>query len=162
MKKNVYVLIGPSGSGKSTFAADMKRRLGNSLEVISSDKIREQILGDAADQSFQNLVWKEVYFQLRDSLHNPLIEEVVIDATNVKTKDRNTMLKYIIDNGGLPQAIIFTTSQKECVARDASRQRTVGETVIKKQFNSLSVEEVMKEKWKHIYEMGEEGWKIVL
>ena len=162
MKKPVYVFIGPSGSGKSTFAADMKRRMGDTLEVISSDQIREEFLGDAADQSHQNWIWRELYYRLRDSLQNPLVSDIVVDATNVHAKDRRTLLKYIIEYDGAPHAVVFTTSKDECVARDSSRPRSVGNRVIERQFNAFSMSDILKEKWKHIYEMGVDGWKIVV
>lgn len=160
MKTNVYIMVGVSGSGKSTLAQELSRRLSGSI-VVSSDQIRKEILGDEADQRFQNIVWKELYFQLRDSIQNPLVNDVFVDATNLKSRDRITMINYVRDKGANVSAIQFDEPAAECIKRDAARQRTVGKEAIEKQCNKLEPFSD-EEKLDHIYRFNwTKGWEIV-
>ncbi len=73
------VLVGPSGSGKSTL-------VGNGSAVISSDQLRIDLTGDMADQSQNDRVFGTMRELAIARLRLGL--PVIIDATNLKTKDR--------------------------------------------------------------------------
>ena len=57
-------------------------------EVISSDSIREEILGDVNDQTQNDLVFKEVHNRIRKALLNHY--HVIVDATNINIKSRKS------------------------------------------------------------------------
>ena len=78
----LVVMVGPSGSGKSTFVD----KYFKPHEVISSDKIREELTGDFRNQHADALVFSE--FERRVELKLGLGERVVADATHIKKKNR--------------------------------------------------------------------------
>jgi len=79
-------MIGPSGSGKSTLA----NRLFTKNEIISSDDVRAELFGDFRIQSNQEDVWEEV----RHRINKRLLfgQRVVVDATNLRLKDRQVYI----------------------------------------------------------------------
>lgn len=85
IKYPLTLLIGPSGAGKSTL-------VGNGSAVISSDQLRAELLGSSDDQSNNLRVFEtmRVLAETRLKLGLP----VIIDSTNVKTKDRVSAAKF--------------------------------------------------------------------
>lgn len=80
-------MIGPSGAGKSTLAA----KLFDKHEIISSDEIRSELCGDFRIQTRNDEIFAEVH--RRAELRISLGQRVVIDATNIKARDR----KFFVD-----------------------------------------------------------------
>ena len=81
------MLIGPSGAGKSTLAD----RLFDPQTVISSDRVRSFLCGDSEDQSRNAAVWRSIAMVVKARLLAGL--PTVLDAINVKTKDRTEIAK---------------------------------------------------------------------
>lgn len=81
-KRLLTILVGPSGSGKTTYA----RETWPTRMVISSDDVREDMLGDRHDQTANERVFRAVHALARERLRHGM--PVVIDATNIKRKDR--------------------------------------------------------------------------
>lgn len=79
---SLIVMVGPSGAGKSTFV----NQYFQPYEIISSDKIREELTGDFRNQHVNNLVFEEFYRRIEAKLQ--LGERVVADATHLRKKDR--------------------------------------------------------------------------
>lgn len=79
---SIVLLIGPSGAGKSTIAS----KLFEQHEIISSDAVRAEICGDFRIQSRNNDVFAEVH--RRSELRIANGQRIVVDATNLKTRDR--------------------------------------------------------------------------
>ena len=52
------MLCGIPAAGKSTYAKQLNRLSHNSYMILSSDKIREELLGSAEDQSNNALIFK--------------------------------------------------------------------------------------------------------
>ena len=82
------LLIGPSGGGKTTYALENFDR----DIMVSSDRIRAELCGDFRDQSKNNQVFHALHSIVRARLYSGL--DTVVDATNLKNKDR----KAILDN----------------------------------------------------------------
>ena len=71
--RDFIVMVGLAGSGKSTLAQKLKEKYvhvygesddfgrSNVVDIISSDAIRGELLGDENDQSKNDLVFKEVH-----------------------------------------------------------------------------------------------------
>ena len=79
---SIVLMIGPSGAGKSTFAS----KLFPQHEIISSDAIRSELCGDFRIQTRNDEIFAEVH---RRAEHRLMLgQRVVIDATNLKTRDR--------------------------------------------------------------------------
>ena len=83
---SLVLLVGPSGSGKSTLAA----KHFEPHEVVSSDGIRAELLGDFRIQTNQFEVWEEVHRRVRQRL--AFGQRVVVDATNIKFGDRKAFV----------------------------------------------------------------------
>ncbi len=78
----LVLMIGPSGSGKSTLAA----QLFPSHEIVSSDTIRAEFCGDFRIQTRNDEVFHEVHRRTEHRIS--LGQRAVVDATNLKSKDR--------------------------------------------------------------------------
>ena len=103
------------GSGKSTYF----EKLG--ITPISSDAIREQLTGDAGNQSFN----REVFAQMHELLRRAK-DLAYIDATNLTRRDRRP---WFIP-GCEMEAIYFDVPLAICKARNAARSRSVPEYVL--------------------------------
>lgn len=78
----LVLMVGPSGAGKSTVI----EYLFDEHEVVSSDQIRAELLGDFRIQSNQEDIWAEVHRRVRQKL--AFGQRVVVDATNLRFRDR--------------------------------------------------------------------------
>ena len=65
------MLVGLSASGKSSIAKQLENK---GYIIHSSDKIREEILGDYTDQTQNNKVFAEMHKRTKNSLLNFKIE----------------------------------------------------------------------------------------
>ncbi len=84
-------MVGPSGAGKSTAI----KALFNESEVVSSDAIRAELLGDFQIQTNQDVVWAEVHRRVRQKLS--FGQRVVVDATNLRFRDRSVFVNMAKD-----------------------------------------------------------------
>ncbi len=82
----LVLMVGPSGAGKSTAIGT----LFNETEVVSSDKIRAELLGDFQIQTNQDAVWAEVHRRVQQRLL--FGQRVVVDATNIRGRDRRVFV----------------------------------------------------------------------
>lgn len=82
---SLVLMVGPSGAGKSTIIAQHF----DAYEVVSSDAIREELTGDFNRQDYNPLVFKELNHRIRIKLD--LGERVVVDATNLRKQDRQSI-----------------------------------------------------------------------
>jgi predicted kinase len=85
-------LFGTSGSGKSTWAKKYVENDPYTIRVCADD-IRKEITGNVSDMSQDGLVWKLV----RERLHYALTKghDVICDATNLKARNRNNVIKEL-------------------------------------------------------------------
>lgn len=93
----ITMMIGPSGSGKSTYL----KNFADPDEIVSSDRIREQIWGD---RNNPDCFTREGFKRTFDTFH-ALIKArvdaglpVFIDATNIKRKDRMSVVDHVDPN----------------------------------------------------------------
>lgn len=75
-------MVGPSGAGKST----MIKSHFEDYEVVSSDAIRQELVGDFSRQDINALVFREVNHRVQIKLD--LGERVVVDATHLSRPER--------------------------------------------------------------------------
>lgn len=127
------MLIGIQASGKSSYAHLMNK--GNT-RVLSSDSIREALLGDRKDQDHNQLVFNVMNRQVLVLLESGY--DVIYDATNASLKRRTALLKTLPKDVET-EAIFFPISLKTAIRRDAARFGSVGEEVITRTYKSLDV-----------------------
>lgn len=94
------LLIGPSGGGKSSYAAQTYP----AHTVISSDALRAELCGDFRDQSKNTQVFSAVHALVKARIAHGL--DAVVDATNLKRKDRLAILACAPKNGGIAYVVI--------------------------------------------------------
>jgi predicted kinase len=125
---NLIILVGLPASGKSTFA---KEKLANEETIIlSSDKLRKELLGDENCQTNNELVFSTLYARAKEHLLNG--KNVVIDATNINIKDRRRTLSHFQGMNIKRIAMVFATPINVCYERDSKRDRVVGIEIIDK------------------------------
>lgn len=125
---NYVIMVGTPGSGKTTKAQELSEKYN--ATIYSSDAYRELLLGDASSQADNRKVFDSMYHDLRLSLLND--NSVILDATNMTVKDRARAIAQATDTECNIIAYIMNTDAIECINRDKTRDRKVGEAVIKK------------------------------
>lgn len=132
------IMIGVPGSGKSTIASQFA---AEGMTVLSADKIREQIYGDAAIQGEPERVWGQFYRELEVLI--AARTEIVIDNTNVRSKDRKVLLEYLIPAGYYVEYWLIDTPVEKCLQRNSQRERKVPESVILKMASTLQLNKLV-------------------
>lgn len=131
MKNKIYVLVGLPASGKSTWASRQA-----DCKIVSSDAIREELYGD---ESIQKEPFK--VFNLMNKRTKNLLAEgynVVYDATNLSIKKRKHLINNELSGFDIEKvAVVFATPYKECLKRNANRDRKVPEYVIERMYKSF-------------------------
>lgn len=131
------MLVGIPGSGKSTQASKLAAELkevNEKFELISSDKYREMLFGDASIQEHGDVLYTCIYSDLKTFLTSG--KNVIFDATNIKYKDRKKALDivaYVEKHSDIhiqKQAYVMCTSIENCIKRDAARSKPVTAQVI--------------------------------
>jgi predicted kinase len=79
---SLVIMVGPANGGK-TYWANQKF---SSYEILGSEEIRFEILGDYQRLDINDIVFKEIHRRTQMKLE--LGERVVVDATNLRKKDR--------------------------------------------------------------------------
>ena len=114
------ITVGLPGSGKSTWAAKAQEA-GWVDVIINPDKIREELTGDASDQSRNRDVWQLTYQRAEAWLQADC--KVLIDATFLTPKARKEPLALV----EVPTAVWFNTPVDVCFERNLNRDRVVPE-----------------------------------
>ncbi|QFZ91812.2 AAA family ATPase [Synechococcus elongatus] len=122
-----HLLIGPPASGKTTFAQSLQQELGAAV-ILSTDRIREQLYGDAAIQG----PWEEIEAELQRQIQQAVADgkAIIYDATNVKRAWRMGFLQQVSPLGLPWIAWELKTDLNTCKAWNQHRQRVVPERVI--------------------------------
>jgi len=127
----LHLLIGPAGCGKSTWA----RRHLPDVEVVSTDRMREELTGDPADQSQNYLVFQRCIDRVRTLLHEG--RQVAFDATNYCEALRSMPVQAGRWSGAEIVAYVFDVGLTEALRRNQARPRAVPDPVIRKQYRLL-------------------------
>lgn len=89
--KKLILTVGISGSGKSTYIKSLNKE---EYTIVSPDNIRYFITGDISNQTRNKEVWEiandTIIFTLNSENKN-----VILDATNLKSKERKKLLKLL-------------------------------------------------------------------
>lgn len=126
VKPRFTMLVGIPGVGKSTYAESL---YDDYTKYISSDKIREELYGDANCQKDHSKVFAVMHEQTLEALKNGY--DVVYDATNITRKHRKAILIQLPEYVTKECTIVWAPIEV-CVKRDQNRSRTVGVEVINK------------------------------
>ena len=130
-KPSFIMMVGLPGSGKSTYAKTLTLD-GKPYIIHSSDKLREELYGDAAIQGDNNKLFAELHKRIKEDLRRG--ENVVYDATNIKKKNRIAFLRELEDIPCHKDCIVMATEYKACVYNNEHRERKVPPEVIRRMF----------------------------
>jgi protein phosphatase len=112
----MVLLVGAAGSGKSTWAAARFKP----SEILSSDAYREQVAGDAADQSATADAFKVLHLVAAARMRRGL--RTVVDATNLTEGARRSLLRLAGKADRPVVAVVFDLSLERCLVQNAMRQ----------------------------------------
>lgn len=134
MIKTLVVTMGIPASGKTSYVrgwADQLIDNGHNPPIICPDDIREELTGDASDQTRNNEVFEIAHKRLKEAL---LGREPVIffDATNVKAFARENIMQVVDPHYHEVYTILAVTqaSPGQAKARNKNRDRQVPDHVI--------------------------------
>ena len=156
-QKKVYLMSGVSGSGKSTWVKS-QMMLGD--EWISRDNVRFSIVREDEEYfSHEEEVFDTFIDYINQTLKNPNVNNIYIDATHLNKKSRNKTLnrihKNLIDE---LNCVFFDVPEEVCLLRNSWRsgREFVPETVIKNMKKAHTMPD-KSEKFDHIYVVNENG-----
>lgn len=126
--------IGIPGSGKTTVLKTFADK--NSYIYICPDDIRQELTGNAADQSKNREVWAEAYKRLGEKLEQG--QTVVFDATFVNPEQRKQFIDFARAHGAEKiQGVHLDVNLEIAKERNSERERQVPEYVLDKMDSSL-------------------------
>jgi protein phosphatase len=125
----VIMGIGLPGSGKTTALRPFAQE--NEYVYISPDDIREELSGDATDQSRMTEVWEEVHKRLATAISAG--KTAVVDATFVKPWERKEFIAFARAQGADKVQGVFAAVTKDiALERNSMRERQVPEHAIER------------------------------
>lgn len=155
--KKVFILSGPPASGKSTW---VRSNITPGSEWISRDNVRFAIVGEDEEYfSHEDEVFDTFIAYINQTLENPDIHTIYIDATHLNRRSRSKTLNRVRkQNIGELNCVCFVTSLETCLMRNGLRtgRERVPSTAIENMFNAASMPSI-KENFDHIYMVNEQG-----
>ena len=130
----LVVLIGAAGSGKSTFARTLTFW---QLEILSSDRYRGMVSDNEADQEATDDAFAVLHSVLEKRMRRGKL--CLVDATNVRSEHRATLIHCARLYKRPTLAIVFETPEEMCVERAGNRAgRSVKAAVIQAQAKNMA------------------------
>ena len=131
----VYIMCGIPGSGKTYFCKNvLMDHPWRSRVYISSDDIREEICGDASDQSVNELVFSIFYQRAREAIIDG--SDVILDATHLTKKTRRKCRNHFKDLDCKFIAVQMMTPILDSIYRNEKRDRVVPSYVMDRMINA--------------------------
>ena len=128
----LVTLCGPAASGKSAFAAYHFEE----TRIVSSDRCRALVSDDEENITVSSHAFDLFYFTIAKRL--TLGRLAVADSTALSRDARRRLLKIARAHTAPAHVITFEVPIGELVERDADRERTVGEKVLRAQVEKFA------------------------
>ena len=148
--REFYLMVGLAGSGKSTIAKEIECAIhmsspkydeygrADKVVLISSDDIREEILGDVNDQTQNDKVFSHIHKLIKQAVRD--YNHIIVDATNLTIKNRRALLNCLDDKKDYHKiAYIVNTPIEKCKENNSKRDRKVPEYVIDNQAKKFEI-----------------------
>lgn len=156
-QKKVFILCGPPGSGKSTW---VRERMTSKDEWISRDNVRFSIVGEDEEYfSHEEEVFDTFINYINQTLENPNIEYIFVDATHINYRSRHKTISRIrMNNVEELNCVCFTTPLAVCLDRNGKRhgREKVPDAAVANMFNRFDYP-IEKEKFNHVYTVDMNG-----
>ncbi|MEK9184477.1 MAG: ATP-binding protein [Patescibacteria group bacterium] len=121
------VAIGIPGAGKSTHLRPFAAEHG--FVYVNKDELREEILGDATDQSRNKEIWEEANRRIAAALRER--KGVVIDGTNVEAWKRRETIDFLRESGATHVIGVYADIPLELAKeQNMMRERVVPEEAL--------------------------------
>ena len=148
--REFYLMVGLAGSGKPTIAKETEYAIhmsspkydeygrADKVVLISSDDIREEILGDVNDQTQNDKVFSHIHKLIKQAVRD--YNHIIVDATNLTIKNRRALLNCLDDKKDYHKiAYIVNTPIEKCKENNSKRDRKVPEYVIDNQAKKFEI-----------------------
>lgn len=147
-KQRFILLCGLPASGKSTVSEDLITGRDD-IVYISSDKLREEMLGDVNAQDKNTDIFAEMEKRTKESLLSG--KHVIYDATNINRKKRKHLLGQLPRSVNIEKIALYMATPLELsVDRNSKRDRVVPEDVItNKMYKNMQIP-IYSEGWDKI------------
>jgi protein phosphatase len=136
LRPSVVVFCGPAGSGKSTFAKLHFRP----TQIISSDWARGIVCDDERDQRYNTQAFTILHFLIDQRLM--LNRLCVADSTALTFQSRLDLLSIARKRQVPVTLILFDVPLQTCIERDTKRERSVGRSVVERQYQAFEESKV--------------------
>lgn len=134
--KRAIIGIGIPASGKTTILKELAKQEG--FAYVNRDDIRQEFTGDPRDHSREPEVGRLSYARMRQGL----LERggVIVDATNVKRRDRRETIE-LLREGGAEEIVAYWLDipLEVALSRNAARDRVVPSEVIEGMYRRLAL-----------------------
>lgn len=128
----IIMLKGLPASGKSTWAREQVRKSNGKTKRVNKDELREMIDGGQFSKENERKVLEARNLLIVNWLATGF--DVIVDDTNLNPVHEGA-LKTLAPNSSDFEIRSFDTPLEECIARDAKREKPVGEKVIRDMYN---------------------------
>lgn len=128
------MMCGLPASGKSTYAQKLAKE--QNANIHSSDEIRKELSGDINNQDINKLVFKTLHNRVKEDLRNG--KNCIYDATNISYKRRMAFLQELNKIPCEKICVLVAATYKDCLDRNAQRERNVPEEVIKRMYMNFN------------------------
>lgn len=138
MKGMLIVTVGLPSSGKTSWVDDfIGENQGKAIDVISSDKIREEVFNDIEDQNHNSEVFDLMKRRTKESLSQGHV--AIYEATNISSKRRRALLKEL--NKYYDKAICLFKYKRlsACQIDNEERDREVPSDVIDRMYRNFEI-----------------------
>jgi predicted kinase len=133
----VAMAVGIPGCGKTTVLQEVATAMG--IKRICPDDIREELTGNAADQSVNTQAWNVAYHLVEKELNQD--HSVIVDATHTEAWRRpETIAQYRLWGASAIVAVLFRVPLDVAQQRNTARQRVVKSHVLKKMHEAIQKE----------------------
>lgn len=129
------MMVGLVGSGKTARAQELSEEYN--ANVFSSDELREELFGDVNHQENNDMLFKELHNRIKGCLKDG--KNAIYDATNINYKRR---MAFLVELKNIPCkkiCVLMATPYKECLKRNAGRDRNVPEYVIERMYRQFDI-----------------------
>ena len=157
-QKRLWLMCGIPGSGKSTWAKHKVEQTGGVW--ISRDAIRFSIIKDDEDYfSHEDEVLAKFFGDVQEQLNNPLVEDIVVDASHLSPKARQATLGRLnLTNAVEVNCVMFDVPVAVAIERNDQREgrAKVPHSVIRR-MDHQKIFPTAKEKFTRIIRVDQDG-----
>lgn len=130
----LFVLVGIPASGKSSAIEKLVEE--HDATALSSDALREELLGDINNQEQGGMIFNTLFKRANEYTQEG--KNVIIDATNVNRRRRKNLIQQQVKASEY-HTIYFCVPFEDAVERDICRDRRVGREVIDRFYQSIDI-----------------------